>query len=730
MTESNRMWASASFVGVLIVIGLPLWWKTTEVYRVSLPYDKIDSFDTLSHSITTELTVLANDEATASEIVGLIEKAFEESDVIKLKITKSILSKQLHSTLDSVADEAEAVEEVAAAYDLNKHNSFYVVQRKPLFQDTWLAGERVMFFRDAKASKTVVEALKRVVYQTSVVEGAKSESADAARQTRFPPGGGYHIVLSVVHPRPDALTVELDAGEAVEDYIGSFVDELSVLHNFTLKSQWLHLLDFDFQAKEVRDTSDFGRHFAVRQDRLHLLLTKLEERMATHVSELPTINLALYAVPCERAPLVIYDNNARTTHESELPTINLALYAVPCERAPLVIYDNNEESELATVNLALYAVPCERAPLVIYDNNARTTHESELPTINLALYAVPCERAPLVIYDNNARTTHESELPTINLALYAVPCERAPLVIYDNNEESELATINLALYAVPCERAPLVIYDNNEESELATINLALYAVPCERAPLVIYDNNEESELATINLALYAVPCERAPLVIYDNNDQKVQSHVQAFMSPKWGGVVLGGPSEPDCRDARVTWKPNVRVVMGTFISQLRKLLGITDAEHIDGGHLEPLRSVTPRQWEIDNLLRIRTLEQLTSAERTLQSLAQLLGEISNIVINDEVGASINSAVDSIQQASALMAQGKLVEAYKMSQSAFLAAETAFMEPSLLALLYFPDDQKYAIYIPLFLPIMFPVVLSLKNLLLWFRGKPIHKEKMD
>ena len=62
----------------------------------------------------------------------------------------------------------------------------------------------------------MVESLKRVVYQTSVVEGAKSEKADAARQTRFPPGGGYHIVLSVVHPRPDALKVELDAGEAVE----------------------------------------------------------------------------------------------------------------------------------------------------------------------------------------------------------------------------------------------------------------------------------------------------------------------------------------------------------------------------------------------------------------------------------------------------------------------------------------------------------------------------------
>ncbi|XP_075984257.1 phosphatidylinositol glycan anchor biosynthesis class S isoform X2 [Anticarsia gemmatalis] len=521
MTESNRMWASASFVGVLIVIGLPLWWKTTEVYRVSLPYDKINSFDSLSHAISTDLTVLANDDATANEIVTLVEKAFKDSAVIKLKITKSIIPHSLHETLDSVADEQEAVEEVGALFDLNKHNHFYVVQRKPLFQDVWLAGDRVMFFRDNKALNTVVETLKHIVYQTSVLEGASSEAADKARQTRFPPGAGYHVVLSVVHPRPDALKVELDAGDAVEDYIGSFVDELSVLHNFTLKSQWLHLLDFDFQSKEVKDDSEWGRHFAVRQDRLHLLLTKLEERTATHVSELPTINLALYAVPCERAPLVIYDEN----------------------------------------------------------------------------------------------------------------------------------------------------------------------------------------------------------------DNKVLSPVQAFMSPKWGGVVLGSPSAKDC-EGSATWRPDVRVIMGTFISQLRKLLGITDAEPIEGLHLEPLRSVAPRQWEIDNLLRIRTLEQLTSAERTLQSLAQLLGEISNIVINDEVGASINAAVWSIERGRELSSRGELTRAYNMSHGAFLAAETAFMEPSLLALLYFPDDQKYAIYIPLFLPIMFPVVLSLKNLLLWFRGKPINKVKSD
>ncbi|XP_045769999.1 GPI transamidase component PIG-S isoform X2 [Maniola jurtina] len=518
--EGNRMWASASFVGVLFIIGLPLWWKTTEVYRVALPYDKISEFDTEAHYITTELTVLANDEQTANNLAELLKKEFEQSDVIKFNIRKQILPEDLRQTLDAVADEQEALEEVGAAFDTKLHNTFYVVQRKPLFQDVWIGGERIAFFRDSKAAPTLIQALKNWIYEPSVLHGARSETADAARQVRFPSGEGFHVVLSVVHPKPQAMTVDFTAGEAVENYIGSFVDELSDLHNFTLKSQWLHLLDFNFQTKETPDTSSWGRHFAVRHDRLPLLLTRLEERAATHVSDKPTVNLALYVVPCDMAPLAIYDTN---------------------------------------------------------------------------------------------------------------------------------------------------------------------------------------------------------------ND-RVMSTVQAFMSPKWGGVVLGSPTKDECEQKHYT--PDVRLIMGTFVAQLRKLLGITDKEKIPGAHLETLRSVVPRRWEVDSLLRIRTLEQVTSAERSLKSLAKLLGEISNIVINDEVGASINQAVDSIHRATGLMRLGDLLTAHHYSQQAFLAAETAFMEPSLLALLYFPDDQKYAIYIPLFLPIMFPVVLSFKNLVLWFRGKPVHKEKTD
>ena len=57
------------------------------------------------------------------------------------------------------------------------------------------------------------------------------------------------------------------------------------------------------------------------------------------------------------------------------------------------------------------------------------------------------------------------------------------------------------------------------------------------------------------------------------------------------------------------------------------------------------------------------------------------------------------------------------------------SETAFFDKSLLKLLYFPDDQKYAIYIPYFLPVGVAVILSLKPLIQFFKEE-MKKRKID
>jgi phosphatidylinositol glycan class S len=36
-----RRWVILSFWAIIIIVGLPIWWKTTTIYRASLPLDQM-----------------------------------------------------------------------------------------------------------------------------------------------------------------------------------------------------------------------------------------------------------------------------------------------------------------------------------------------------------------------------------------------------------------------------------------------------------------------------------------------------------------------------------------------------------------------------------------------------------------------------------------------------------------------------------------------------------------
>lgn len=85
------------------------------------------------------------------------------------------------------------------------------------------------------------------------------------------------------------------------------------------------------------------------------------------------------------------------------------------------------------------------------------------------------------------------------------------------------------------------------------------------------------------------------------------------------------------------------------------------------------------------------------------------------MIDDDVGAAITKSYADILGAKAALVENRLADASALAKRAFVASERGFFDPSLLAQLYFPDEQKYAIYIPLFLPIMVPVLSSFNML---------------
>jgi GPI-anchor transamidase subunit S len=228
----------------------------------------------------------------------------------------------------------------------------------------------------------------------------------------------------------------------------------------------------------------------------------------------------------------------------------------------------------------------------------------------------------------------------------------------------------------------------------------------------------------LHLVVYTPPCQMAPVYIYKNGQRSSNFTFDSFISGKWGGIVIANPSENVCLATDDDNIQEIQIisheVMDFVLYQLRKIFELETDTPLASAAIESLDQLIPRLWEKDMYLRIGAIHLIASASSTLQSLIKLLDDIKNIVIGDHVGAEIHKAHENVVLAKTYLLANNIEEAVKYARVAFIAAEKAFNDPSLLELLYFPEEQKYAIYIPLYLPIMIPVIFSLTAIKRYFK----------
>ncbi|XP_051903152.1 GPI transamidase component PIG-S [Hippocampus zosterae] len=237
-------------------------------------------------------------------------------------------------------------------------------------------------------------------------------------------------------------------------------------------------------------------------------------------------------------------------------------------------------------------------------------------------------------------------------------------------------------------------------------------------------SNAASSNALLNFLLYVPDPQHSPLRILDH--QKRQVATNAFHSPRWGGIMVYNVNGfYEANGEAVDVNINMADVMGVFLAQLRLLLGVHPSAPRAGFLVAPPDSSGLSDWELDRLMWSRSVENVATATTTITSLAQLLDQIDNIVINDNIAQQVSSAMASLQLAMAELESGNLAFALQYSKEAILASERAFFDPSLLHLLYFPNDQKFAIYIPLFVPICVPLVLALLQMM-----SEVHQRRRD
>ncbi|KAG6042116.1 hypothetical protein E4U41_005664 [Claviceps citrina] len=168
---------------------------------------------------------------------------------------------------------------------------------------------------------------------------------------------------------------------------------------------------------------------------------------------------------------------------------------------------------------------------------------------------------------------------------------------------------------------------------------------------------------------------------------------QSWMIPHWGSVyLLPMPSEEKHVPMQALKQP-----MLMFGGHLLTLLGAPQSGSL------PLR--------LSTLARIRTTDLLLRAASSLGSLARLSPSLPSISIPRSVADGVSSSLQHLEQACANLGGA---EGLRHAQIAEEEAERAFFEKSMVGQLYFPDEHKIAVYLPLLGPTGVPLVLGAIN----------------
>lgn len=236
-----------------------------------------------------------------------------------------------------------------------------------------------------------------------------------------------------------------------------------------------------------------------------------------------------------------------------------------------------------------------------------------------------------------------------------------------------------------------------------------------------------------HMLLYIPSKNVRPLMIVDEKFAPVPYN--SFVVSGWGSVTVVNANR-SCSSDGSSIEIDTESISSTklsIVANLRKFFGL----QIPSMFEQTTTTTSLADWELQSLRYRAVVEYVFSSVRTLNTLTKLLSEITNIVINDEIASSINTAVQEIRSVFDFGRDSKkngggggdgghwrIQSMLKSARRAFDEAEKAFFDPSLLALLYFPNEQKYAIYIPLFLPIGLPVLGSIFYIYRYYKERKV------
>ncbi|KAJ1952647.1 GPI transamidase component, partial [Linderina pennispora] len=221
----------------------------------------------------------------------------------------------------------------------------------------------------------------------------------------------------------------------------------------------------------------------------------------------------------------------------------------------------------------------------------------------------------------------------------------------------------------------------------------------------------------LNFILFVPKRDLQPMHILD--DRRTQSKTNAFLIPQWGGIAVANFPKTASGQIVISQR-DLRPYMGVFVAQLRELLGIRSDTPLPSvkGRVNVQRATATgiSGWEYDALARRWLANNRQTAVTTLKSLITLVESMQNMVVMDSIKGQVDASLAALAKITRAHVAHDHARACQDAIVAATKAEGAFFDPSMVSMLYFPDQHKYAIYLPFFLPVAIPLFHAIKHVL--------------
>ncbi|OJD16828.1 hypothetical protein AJ78_03018 [Emergomyces pasteurianus Ep9510] len=355
----TRTLVISAFWAVIIFLGLPMWWKTTSIYRARLPLDEMkDWADGKACRPVFPLQILVHAPSMstpdAEHLIRTTQHALDDlndfsAHHLRLRlIGTSQSSGEAAGTMDVEEKENAALnvrllprEDVAAprselhAYS-ERLDIFYPANQAPATSTfnsilaTFIAAEVQKLFNEEKATIAYILSTSNTLSplpQPSIsggqappvnnrergVAAMKSVAPQLAeliarRTTRsFKYAETYHLSFSLFTPGP--LPSSWDIEPALQEYLLPLLRTFSPISNFSIDTQVQVYAKFAQTATQP-EFDESQNAWTLKREDLSSFINAAEWPLSPSIGKGPTINFILYVPSPNQSPLIIKENGA------------------------------------------------------------------------------------------------------------------------------------------------------------------------------------------------------------------------------------------------------------------------------------------------------------------------------------------------------------------------------------------------------------------------------------